>query len=204
MSNILFSVLIPTLESRKDMAEALWAKLAKQTEGVEDVELLMLRDNKQRTIGAKRQALLDIAQGEYLAFVDDDDDVSCDYVSEIVGSITSNLALGVFPELFVFPIKCTINGGQEGIVEPSIKYIPQDNGPLAEYKPPVTFRPPHQLCVWRSKIAKQARFPDKSKDEDFEWAAQCWPLVKNEIGIKRALYHWRHNIKLREHKETPA
>jgi glycosyltransferase involved in cell wall biosynthesis len=36
----------------------------------------VLFDNRARSIGAKRQALADIARGKYIAFCDDDDDVA--------------------------------------------------------------------------------------------------------------------------------
>ena len=45
--------------------------LSKQAEG-KPVEVLWLGDNYQRTVGAKRNALIDLAQGEYFAFVDDE------------------------------------------------------------------------------------------------------------------------------------
>jgi len=40
----------------------------------------MFMDNKMRTIGHKRANLVADALGEYLAFVDDDDDVPAYYV----------------------------------------------------------------------------------------------------------------------------
>ena len=179
-----FSILIPTLTSRRVAAERLWDKLDAQVKDVENVELLMLRDNKRRTTGAKRQALLDIARGRYIAFVDDDDDVSSDYVLKIMAKILTPQS----PDLIVFPIRCTINGGQEGIVMPSVEFV---NEPIREYSAPVTFRPPHHLCVWKRDIAVQGRFPDIQHGEDFKWARQVWPLVKSEIAVEECIYHYR-------------
>jgi glycosyltransferase involved in cell wall biosynthesis len=48
------------------------------------VEHLILMDNKRRTVGEKRDALLRAAKGNYVAFVDDDDFISPDYVSLIL------------------------------------------------------------------------------------------------------------------------
>jgi hypothetical protein len=138
------------------MFNALYDNLAKQAEG-KPVEILALLDNKMRTIGMKRQALLDIAQGEYLAFVDDDDGVDEHYVAELINAIKQNDGV----DLIVFPIKVTLDGKEEGLVEPSISYIPKDDAPLCEYKSGVAvLRPPHELSCFRTKIARTGSLPD--------------------------------------------
>ena len=50
----------------------------------EDIEVIVLYDNKKRTIGQKRNALLDLAQGNHLVFLDDDDRISDDYILSIM------------------------------------------------------------------------------------------------------------------------
>ena len=41
-----------------------------------DVEILLLFDNRHLTLGAKRNFILDRAKGDYISFIDDDDDIS--------------------------------------------------------------------------------------------------------------------------------
>lgn len=181
---ILLSILIPGVPRRHASAEFLWRKLEEQLENISGVELLMLRDNKTRSTGAKRQALLDISQGRHISFVDDDDDVAANYVSRIMGKID----VPEPPDLVVFPIRCTINGYQEGMVVPSITHV---NKPIQEYAAPLTPRPPHHLCCWKREIAIQGKFPDIQHGEDFSWAKQIWPLVRTEAAIEACLYHYR-------------
>jgi glycosyltransferase involved in cell wall biosynthesis len=74
MTAPLLSILVPTVPSRVAtmFPKAIQAILGQITDHKE-VELLGLFDNKARTTGAKRNALLDIARGEYVVFIDDDD-----------------------------------------------------------------------------------------------------------------------------------
>jgi hypothetical protein len=93
--NMILSILTPTIPSRmySDKGytmelECLQQKIERQIGG-QAVEHLILSDNRKRSIGAKRQALLDIARGQYIAFVDDDDDIADGYVEELLAAAAS-------------------------------------------------------------------------------------------------------------------
>src|ERR1035437_10432702 len=47
-------------------------------------EVLCLLDNRSLSVGAKRDWLVKMARGDHVAFLDDDDDVSDDYVASLV------------------------------------------------------------------------------------------------------------------------
>lgn len=192
MTKPLLSILIASIPSRIGQAITLYESLLGQASGTiwGRVEILMLLDNKQRTVGAKRQALLDISSGEYVTFVDDDDSVSDQYVSKITTAIGDGRITrwAPRPDVVVWPIRVTINGEQDGLVYPSMDYV---KDPIPEYSPPITKRPPHHLCCWRRSIAIKGTFPDKQHGEDFEWARQVWPYVGTEMTISDTLYHYR-------------
>jgi hypothetical protein len=81
----LLSILIPTVPERMGQASALIATLIWQNEkGL--AEILYFGDDRTRTIGAKRNGLLGLARGKYVAFCDDDDSVSGDYISAITAA----------------------------------------------------------------------------------------------------------------------
>ena len=80
---ITLSILIPSIPSRFDRMTKLYDKLMKQVQD-KPVEILCLIDNKKRSIGLKRDALVQSCKGAYLAFVDDDDDISSDYIDEML------------------------------------------------------------------------------------------------------------------------
>ena len=107
--HIALSILTPTIPSRKEQLSKLSEKIAKQSNDLA-VEHLSFADNRTRTIGAKRQSLLDIARGEYIAFVDDDDDIEPDYVSEIL------LAIKQGPDVITFEQNSYYNGAFSKVV----------------------------------------------------------------------------------------
>jgi len=191
-----WSILICTVPNRRDRMQVLYDSLEDQlhrcSAAIGRVEILVLGDNKARSVGLKRQSLLDIARGEFISFVDDDDKVSVDYVEQILHTLDANQ----YPfniDLVTFPVKVTIDGKKEGIVRSSKQYIPTDLwAPLQEYEPPVIYRPPHMLMVWRTSVARKGTFPDENFGEDFKWARQCWPHIGQEVVLGGdPLYWWR-------------
>ncbi len=98
------SVLVCTIPERFDKFNALLRKLnlLSFNLGVE-----ILHDNSPKgtkTIGGKRNDLLNKAVGEYVCFVDDDDDISDDYFTEILKAIESK------PDCVGFEIACNMEG----------------------------------------------------------------------------------------------
>ena len=70
-------------ESAAKLAEEISNQIAKAKLGPENVEHLVLFDNRSMTVGEKRQRLFDAARGEYVAFVDDDDWILPGYVASV-------------------------------------------------------------------------------------------------------------------------
>ena len=84
-----FSILIPTLVEREEKLNALKEELQNQI-GDRAVQVLSLADNLQMSVGQKRNMLLAQSTGEYVAFVDDDDSVSVDYVTKVLTALESS------------------------------------------------------------------------------------------------------------------
>jgi glycosyltransferase involved in cell wall biosynthesis len=81
------SILIATMDSRRELFERLYNKIRGQvlTSGLHgQVEIISERDAGRMKIGHKRNILVNRAKGDYVCFVDDDDDVSSDYVTRVV------------------------------------------------------------------------------------------------------------------------
>ena len=72
---MLWSILISAIPERFHTVQPLLFSLleTRSVARMPDIELCYLLDNKRRTVGAKRNALLDAARGEYVSFIDDDD-----------------------------------------------------------------------------------------------------------------------------------
>jgi len=181
--HIQLSILTPTIPSRKEQLSKLSEKIAKQSNDLA-VEHLSFADNRTRTIGAKRQALLDIARGEYIAFVDDDDDIEPDYVSEIL------LAIKQGPDVITFEQNSYYNGAFSKVVfglnnrdEPF-----QPNG--------ITLRAPWHVCVWKRELVKTCQFGESNYGEDIIWSRQARARIKTSLHIDKTLCTYRHDAAL--------
>jgi glycosyltransferase involved in cell wall biosynthesis len=181
--HIELSILTPTIPSRKEQLSKLSEKIAKQSNDLA-VEHLSFADNRTRTIGAKRQALLDIARGEYIAFVDDDDDIEPDYVSEIL------LAIKQGPDVITFEQNSYYNGAFSKVIfglnnrdEPF-----QPNG--------ITLRAPWHVCVWKRELVKTCQFGESNYGEDIIWSRQARARIKTSLHIDKTLCTYRHDAAL--------
>ena len=90
----LLSILTPAIPERLNKLQRLAALLEPQLRPYpHSVEWLTLIDPRgQRTIGEKRDELVQLARGQFLAFVDDDDFVSEHYVAALVDAISRIVA----------------------------------------------------------------------------------------------------------------
>src|SRR3990172_3862274 len=151
------SVLICTIPERKMLFEALKKKLFNQITDFSQVEILSYLDNKKITVGAKRNALVKMATGEYVCFIDDDDDVSDKYVDIILSSLKGEDCARLVG------IITTSGRGERRFVH-SIAYQSyyEQNG--------VYCRPPNHLNPIKKDIAMKIPFPDKNFGEDTDWA----------------------------------
>lgn len=165
------------------------ATLLVQAEG-KDVEIIYLVDNKKRSIGEKRTALLRLAQGEYVSSVDDDDEVPEDYVDQLLGAMSTS------PDAIVFPMKASFDGANEGIVEQSVFQKEQE-----VYKAGgITRRSAAQLACWRRELVQDIPFLPVNYGEDYAWAALACARAATEIRIDKVLYHYRWRAAVTEAK----
>lgn len=180
---MILSILTPAVPSRREQLRVLHDELTRQI-GEQQVELLAFLDNKRRSVGAKRDALLRAARGDYIAFVDDDDFVSEDYVASILEAVRTEPS----PDVVTFLQRATVNG-QSGIVEFRL------GNPNEEFKPgEVTRRNAWHVCAWRRSLAILSSFPDSSYGEDWQFASRLCALRDlKSVHIPRVLHHYQHS-----------
>lgn len=186
--SITLSILIPSIPSRFESFKRIFAKLNLQAEG-RKVEVLGLFDNKKRSIGAKRDALVQSSKGEYVAFVDDDDNVTDDYIVKLLQ------AAGERPDVITFKQKSIING-EEAIVDFDLHY--KKNEPFV---PNTTIkRRPFHVCAFRGDIARRYHFPDEMYGEDWGWCKQVLRDVKTQTKIDKIIHYYVFDSEITEAK----
>jgi len=172
------SILTPTIPGRESQLAELQAKIASQGGSVEH---LALCDNRTRSIGAKRQALADIARGEYIAFVDDDDDIEDDYVSSILAAIESGADCITFDQRAIY-------NGQESTISFGVKNDDE------QFKPGgITLRAPWHVCAWKRDKVAGCLFGESNYGEDLIWCNQARKRIRTGYHIESVLHTYRHD-----------
>lgn len=141
---------------------------------------LCVHDQVSITIGEKRNNLLQEAKGEYVAFIDDDDWVSNDYVSLLMEGINK----GVDCCSLIGEITFDGKNPKKFIHSRFYSHYFEDGN--------VYYRPPNHLNCIKSSIAKQFSFTNKNHGEDTDWAMQICraKVLKTEHKIEKTIYHY--------------
>lgn len=180
------SILIPSIPSRIIMASVLYTKLLEMA-GNKDIEILMLTDNKKRTIGAKREVLKNLAQGKYFMFCDDDDEFTS--LDEIYEATFSDA------DVIDFKAECLNSDGSTFIVTQKLGNEVEHNTKDGRYID--CNRPPFPNCAWHNRY-KKFSFSDVSYGEDWSFIEQTLPRAKKEIYIDKVLFKYNFNPNITE------
>jgi len=179
MSSPVLSILTPAVLTRLDALGGLCVKIERLSAGL-PVEHLVLIDNKKRTVGEKRDALLRMSQGDYVAFVDDDDDISDEYVSEILNATRSG------KDVITFSQRASVNGTTAEI---EFK-LGNANEP---FHAGVVKRNAWHVCAWKRWLAIQSHFPAVNYGEDWAFAEPLCNIATSSEHIDKVLHFYRHD-----------
>ena len=150
------SILIPSLESRADQLKSLCTDIHMQANQLglqlgKEYEICVFVDNKEKTVGFKRNYLLDQAKGEYTVFIDDDDRISSEYLKLVMQAIIEN------PGVDVIGIKGRFYDKGEFKKE----FIHSTQYGAYTENDEFYFRPPNHLNPMKASISKQYKFIDE-------------------------------------------
>ena len=187
---VALSVLVPSVSTRRatfapKIAEALFG----QHEGLAQddrkrVEILMLTDAKGMLVGDKRNAMVRMARGKFIVFVDDDDRVVDNYLSTLLTEIDQQ---GEQVDCITFDALVSLNGAPAKTCHYSIKYERDANTPN-EYH-----RLPNHITAVKRVLALACPFPSKQCGEDAEYAIRLKPSIRREFHIDKVLYHYDYS-----------
>ncbi len=171
------SILIPSLASRLGYLSRLLSILSPQIR--DGIEIIVSLDNGGQTIGAKRNRLLESAKGKYVCFIDDDDEISEDYIEQIMVGVESDVdhvAVGGI---------MTTNGREPHEFKSSKDYEWHE-------KDGIYYRGVQHLGVIRRDLALQVKFPDISFGEDRGFSEKITPLIKMEYQVRKPIYFYKY------------
>lgn len=167
--------------------DQLFSQYAALPEAAQDrVEIIILTDNKKMMLGHKRNVMVDIAQGKYVAFVDDDDRVADDYIAELLKATESDA------DSIVFQAEVSLNGEP-----PKICYYSKDVKRDYNHKDGY-YRIPNHICCVKRSVSLKSSFPNVLYGEDAGYGKVLLPFLKTEHKINKVLYYYDYNAETTE------
>lgn len=186
---IQLSILIchyPAQSWRLEPFARLMANLAEQTRGIEDAVEIIVDDRLEPSIGAKRNNLLQAAEGIYVAFIDDDDQVSSNYILRLLQGMSEGVDCCSLRGII------TDDGKNPRIFEHSLRHGKYETIQMDGKDYYLRF--PNHLNCMRSGIAKKFTFPEINHGEDTSFATQVHKsgLLKTEYWIDDIIYMYEY------------
>lgn len=179
----LFNILIASVYSRTDQLRGLLDHLTAQTFPYNGaVQVLIDRDDCVDPVGVKRTRLVQAATAKYVAFVDDDDWVSDDYVARILDALKEK------PDAVGFTLAYSHNEIAGKNAYHSSRYSGWDEDEFGFY------RTINHLNPVRRVLALQCLPFLDGFGEDVEYAGRIAPLIASEVFLAEpALYEYRYS-----------
>jgi hypothetical protein len=184
-SNIKLSILICSVdtedrqENLKKLIHELNVQISKNyAESI--VEVLVESDNKNISVGDKRNLLIEKSQGEYICFIDDDDFISKNYLKSIIENLGG--------DILMIRINHLVNGEKAKSIQTSL-YI--DNLETGDF----IFRKNHfHLCPIKREIVNKVRFISVNWAEDLDFSQRIVPYINNYITLDEEIYIYNDNL----------
>lgn len=199
MTQPLLSILIPTVVGREAHLNNLTTKLFGIPIGNDDmigyiggmvgeIHLIIAKDNKEMTIGQKRELLYSKAEGMYSIQIDDDDELAPNAIELILDAIKSNPEVDVI----TFEEYCNMDG-KEYKSNHSATYSGWEGDGNSLFPDGFHFhRTPFFKSVIRTDLAKSVPIQKVRFGEDHIFANDLHPLIQSEIHIDKTLYRYIH------------
>jgi len=152
-----WSVLVPTIPGREASLERLLASIRETVARLAPhlrVEYRVNFDRREKSIGRKREELLQAAQGKYMSFIDDDDQITEAYIEDLRATIAG--------EFHVMRLRGQIQ--QYTFTHSTETSL---SSPMAIGS--VFVRPPNHLNPMMTDVAKLVHFGDATRGEDLDW-----------------------------------
>lgn len=186
------SILVPSVHTRRNtFLPKIQDEIYRQIDNLNsvqktEVEVIVLSDNKTIMLGDKRNLLVEIAQGKYIQFVDDDDRISSDFISTLLEATETDA------DVISFNAEVSINGQKPKICDYSIKHL-KDYNTRNGY-----FRIPNHISCVKREVSLLSSFPSLKYAEDQAYAKLLLPHLKTEHKINKVLYYYDYNDNVTE------
>jgi glycosyltransferase involved in cell wall biosynthesis len=182
------SICIPSIVGREEQFLRLVEEVKRQiNEGFEDlVEIVTNVDNKEISIGRKRQLMYEACKGEYAVQIDDDDWINKNYVKKVMTAIESQ------PDCVGYFEECIMNGVKEMSCM-SLYYAEWQTNRMPDERGLTYYRTPFTKTPIRTALCLAVGVKDKRFAEDHDFAKRIRPLLDREEFIYETMYLYSAN-----------
>lgn len=188
---IMLSILICTIPERKKKFKKLYSNLCRQIQYCRQVHPtlgaveLLANDSKRfidggLSIGEKRQGALDLAISKYICYLDDDEDISPDYIETLLRLCHEDKDVCTFRSLS----KLSNNWA---LVDMRLGNPTEQINPNA-----ITLRPPWHVCPVKREYAQLYKFTDSNYGEDWVWFEQVLKHCKTDAHTDKIIHSYQH------------
>jgi len=188
MTTPLLTIMLPTTIDRRlcfyHLLENILHQVNEECHNTGEVEILIDEDNKQKSIGKKRQDLLEKATGTWVVGIDSDDQIATDYIESIINELRRNPNI----DHVGFYENCVIDGAKSKSIF-SIRHQSWDENKEGFDH----IRCANPKSVIRRTKALQVGFEDSRFGEDRIFSEKVTPLLETEVFIKKDLYYYIYN-----------
>jgi hypothetical protein len=179
-----WSILIPTLVERSTKLNNLINSINEKRQRIcpdLKIEFCISCDNREKSVGKKREELLKGAKGKYMSFVDDDDDLTDAYFEDALATIRGNFDV------------CRLRGQ---IAQYTFTHSIENTltGPMARNEE--FLRPPNHLNIMMTEFAALIPFGDAKRGEDLDWTIRLAKtgMLKREYTSDFSRIHYIYNV----------
>lgn len=152
-----WSVLIPTIPGREQSLQSLLDSIREKVARLAPhlrVEYSVNFDRREKSIGRKRQELLQGAKGKYMSFIDDDDTITDAYIEDLRDTIARGFhVMRLRGQIQQYTFTHSLENTLSGMMA----------------RGDVFLRPPNHLNPMMTDVAKLVPFGDAVRGEDLDW-----------------------------------
>lgn len=178
-------LLVCSIETRAAFREHLFSRLIPQLGS--DASLTVWIDDGDISIGEKRRQMLAEATGDYIAFIDDDDDVADTYVADITRALEGN------PDAVGFIVRRMVDGVFDADGLHSSRFDTWRTEKIDGTK--FYIRTINHLNPVRRDIAQGVSFNASNMGEDHDYSMRMRGRLRSEVFIPKPLYVYLYRTK---------
>jgi glycosyltransferase involved in cell wall biosynthesis len=188
MARPILSICIPTVNGREKSFDLLMTEINRQIsvcKAEKKVEVIVKKDNKEISIGEKRDLMYKQCKGKYAVHIDDDDMIHPNYIESVLKAATLDTDCITYME------DCTIDG-----VKSKSLFTLKSPIWIEKLKEPVNgcvrVRTPFFKTPIKTKICKKIGVRSMRFGEDLDFANRVFPHLMTEMFINEPMYIYQY------------